>query len=120
MKATNSFTAASSAQFFPVGSLRYSVVITPADFSRPAGVNTAPMDEETLFRYWVGFQPVSYAARMACAANFGVVMLKKTFAPEDLSCRIWESTVGSPTSYDASATIIFWCSGPSPSLKPLR
>src|SRR5213082_1457574 len=98
MKLTNSFTAGSPAQFFPTGSLRYSVVMMPADFSRPAGVKTAPMEEETLFRYWIGFQPVSYAARIAWAANLGVVTLKKTFAPEDLSCRICESTVGSVTS----------------------
>jgi hypothetical protein len=35
---------------------------------------------------------------MACAANLGVVMLKKVSAPESLSLMICESTVGSVTS----------------------
>jgi hypothetical protein len=35
---------------------------------------------------------------IACAANFGVVMLKKVSAPEPLSSTICESTVGSVTS----------------------
>jgi len=34
---------------------------------------------------------------MACAANFGVVMLKKTLAPEFFGWIIWLSTVGSAT-----------------------
>ena len=35
---------------------------------------------------------------MAWAANFGVVTLKKTLAPEFFSWIIWLSTVGSVTS----------------------
>ena len=54
--------------------------------------------EETLFRYWTGFQLRSPALRMAWAANFGIAMLKKTLAPESLSWMICESTVGSVVS----------------------
>jgi hypothetical protein len=46
----------------------------------------------------VGFQPISAAFLIACAANFGVVMLKKVSAPEAFSDTIWLSMVGSVTS----------------------
>ena len=70
----------------------------PADLSRPAGASTAPTDADTALRYCSGFQPVSYALRIAWAANLGVAMLKKTSAPEALSAMICESMVGSVTS----------------------
>ena len=59
---------------------------------------TAPSEVETLFRKWSGFQPMSYDFLIAWTANFGVVMLKNTFAPEFFRFTICESTVGSVTS----------------------
>jgi hypothetical protein len=43
-------------------------------FLTPAGLMTAPMEALTLLRKCSGFQPISAAFLMACAANFGVVM----------------------------------------------
>ncbi|MNG24016.1 hypothetical protein D3C84_1086910 [compost metagenome] len=59
---------------------------------------TADTDTDTLDRYCVGFQPMSAALRIACAANLGVVMLKKVSAPEAFRLTIWLSMVGSVTS----------------------
>src|SRR5882672_5802660 len=54
----------------------------PTAFSRPAGFRTEPTEIETLLRICSGFQPISAAFLIACAANFGVVTLKNTSAPE--------------------------------------
>ena len=67
-------------------------------FSRPAGFSTAATEAETLVMYWIGFQAISAALRIACAANLGVAMLKNTLAPVSFSWMICESTVGSVTS----------------------
>ena len=67
-------------------------------FSNPAGLITLPIEAETLLRKCSGFQPISAFFLIACAANFGVVTLKKTSAPVDLSLTMWESMVGSETS----------------------
>ena len=61
----------------------------PLAFSSPAGLSTEPTECETLLRMCTGFQPISAALRIACAANFGVVTLKKTSAPEAFSLMIW-------------------------------
>ena len=98
MKAVHSSIAGSWAHSGSLGSLRYVAEMIPTDLSRPAGVNTAPTDEETVFRYWTGFQPESYALRIACAAALGVAMSKNTSAPEAFSETICESMVGSVTS----------------------
>ena len=50
------------------------------------------------FPWTMGFQPISVALRIDCAANFGVEMLKKTLAPESFIWMTWLSTVGSVTS----------------------
>ena len=63
---------------------------------------------------------MSKALRIACAANFGVVMLTNTSAPEPCSWTICESTVGSLTSYETSATIIDFALSPRPSFRPFR
>ncbi len=70
----------------------------PCEFSKPAGFITLPIEAETLLRKCSGFQPISAFFLIACAANFGVVMLKKTSAPVDFSLTMWESIVGSETS----------------------
>ena len=70
----------------------------PIEFSTPAGMSTVPVALDTLFRYCVGFQPISPAFLIAWAANFGVVILKKVSAPDALRVTIWLSTVGSVTS----------------------
>ena len=56
----------------------------PCEFSKPAGSITPPTDAETLERMCTGFQSISAAFLIACAANFGVVMLMKTSAPDGL------------------------------------
>ena len=70
----------------------------PCEFSKPAGLITLPIEEETPLRKCSGFQPISWFFLIACAANFGVVMLKKTSAPVDFILTMWESMVGSETS----------------------
>ena len=60
----------------------------------PAGLMTLPTEAETLLRRCSGFQSISAIFLIACAANFGVVMLKNTSAPVDLSLTIWLSIGG--------------------------
>ena len=67
----------------------------PCELSKPAGFITLPIEAETLLRKCSGFQPISAIFLIACAANFGVVMLKKTSAPVDFSLTMWKSMVGS-------------------------
>src|SRR6185436_5511515 len=95
MNARQRFRPGSLSHCGSVGSLPYCVVMMPTDLSRPAGVSTEPTERDTLFSRCSGFQPESCAVRIACAANFGVVILKNTFAPDALSCSTCESTVGS-------------------------
>ena len=57
---------------------------------------------------------------MACAAAFGELKLKNVSAPEVLRVTICESTVGSLTSNEASATIISLARSPSPSRSPRK
>ena len=45
--------------------------------SNPAGLITLLIEVDALLKKWVGFQPISAFFLIACAANFGVVMLKK-------------------------------------------
>ena len=61
-------------------------------------VSTDPTEAEMLFRYCVGFQPMSNARRMAWAANLGVVTFTNVLAPDPLRVATCESTVGSLTS----------------------
>ena len=42
----------------------------PCEFSKPAGLITAPMEVLTLLRKCSGFQPISAAFLIAWAANF--------------------------------------------------
>jgi len=56
------------------------------------------IDTETLLIRCSGCQPMSNVLRIAWAANFGVVTLKNTSAPEPLRLTICESMVGSVTS----------------------
>ena len=58
-------------------------------FSKPAGLITLPIEPETLLRKCTGFQPTSAFFLIACAANFGVVMLMKTSAPDAFSLTMW-------------------------------
>src|SRR5207253_1941524 len=112
MKATHSFLPASSFQVESVGSFRYWVESTSFDASRPAGLSTEPTEFDTLLSRCTGFQPISCAFLIACAANFGVVTLKKTSAPEFFRLTICESTVGSAGSYGSSETIIVFALSP--------
>ena len=58
----------------------------PLAFSSPAGLSTEPTEFEMLARNWTGFQPISAAFRIACAANFGDASLKKMSAPKGFQC----------------------------------
>src|SRR4051812_45557651 len=98
MKADHSLKPASSFQAGSVGSFKYAVVKISLEASKPAGFRTEPTEFETLLRKCSGFQPISAAFLMACAANFGVVTLKNTSAPELRRLMICESTVGSDVS----------------------
>src|SRR4029453_16192732 len=117
MNSRQVFNSASSFHCLSVGSFSQAAVMTPCTLSKPAGFIAAVTDEETLFRYCTGFQPISTALRMDCAANFGIDILKKTLAPESLSWIVCESTVGSVTSYVTCLTTLL-ASLPRPSLKP--
>ena len=66
--------------------------------SKPAGFITLPIEALTLFRKCSGFHPISEFFLIACAANFGVVMLKNTSAPVDFSLTMCELIVGSVVS----------------------
>src|SRR5688572_8967565 len=98
IQARQAFISAFSFHCLSVGSMSHKAVIWPWLFSMPAGFRVEATEDETLFRYCTGFQPMSAALRIACAANFGMEMLKKTLAPESLSWMIWLSTVGSVVS----------------------
>src|SRR6185503_13317542 len=98
MNATQSTKPLSFFHCGSVTSFMYSAVIRPFDASRPAGFSTDESDDDTLLRKCVGFQPMSCDFLIACTANFGIEMLKKTFAPLFLRFTICESTVGSVTS----------------------
>ena len=66
----------------------------PLQFSNPAGLSVFA----TVFpgsNNCTGFQPISAALRIACAANFGIEKLQKRSASENLRLTICESTVGS-------------------------
>src|SRR5229473_5978190 len=119
MKASHCFKPASSFQVGSVGSLYQQVDRIPLAFSSPAGFSAIPIEVATLFRMCTGFQPISAALRIACAAYFEIVTLKNRSAPEDLRLTICESTVGSVVSYGTSRTIIDLALAPSPSLRPL-
>ncbi len=66
----------------------------PCAFSKPAGFITLPIETDTLLRKCNGFHSISTIFLIACAANFGVVTLKKTSALVDFSLTMLESMVG--------------------------
>src|SRR5258708_3620750 len=72
--------------------------ITPMEFSSPAGFSVPATELDGKLIISVGFQPISAALRMACAANFGVPATSSAAAPELFSDTTWESLVGSVTS----------------------
>jgi hypothetical protein len=59
---------------------------------------TLPTEAETLLRKCSGVHPISAIFLIACAANFGVVTLKKTSAPVAFRLTTCESMVGSVVS----------------------
>src|SRR6266513_3155083 len=61
----------------------------PTPASSPAGSITVDTQTATLDRNIIGFQPISYALRIDCAANFGVAAIRNAsaadaFQPDDL------------------------------------
>src|SRR5688572_27297979 len=96
--ARQALSSSSLSHCLSVGSLSHAAVITPCTFSKPAGFIVVLTWAETLLRYCTGFQPISAALRIDCAANFGIEILKNTLAPESFIWMVCESTVGSVTS----------------------
>ena len=86
---------ASLSHFRSVGSMVIVPTITPIDFSRPAGFSVAPTELDGKLMIMVGFQPISCALRIACAANFGVPATRNASAPELFRLTTCKSTVGS-------------------------
>ena len=70
----------------------------PMPASGPAGCITVEIHTATLERKIIGRQPISWALRIDCAANFGVAAITNTSAPDAFSLTIWESMVGSEIS----------------------
>ena len=70
----------------------------PCAFSNPAGLITPPTELDTFDTMCSGVQFISASFLIACAANFGVVMLMKTSTPEAFSLTIWLSIEGSDVS----------------------
>ena len=70
----------------------------PLAFFSPTGFSTSAFDAPTLLRMCSGFQSSFATAAIACAENFGVVMLRNVSAPERFSFAICELIVGSVTS----------------------
>ena len=81
-----------------VGSFTKAAEMIPLEASMPAGRMTMPIEAAGLSMNCSGFQPSSWALRIACTANFGVVMLRKTLALVEARSMICESTVASVTS----------------------
>src|SRR6056297_3639563 len=98
----------------------YWAVITSLEQSKPAGLRVALTDDDTLFNRWSGFHPISQVFLIACAADFGIVTLKKTLAPLAANSKICASTVGSVTSYGSILTTSSSALSPSPRKKPSR
>src|SRR5258708_17993341 len=96
--ATYAFIPPSLVHFGSVGSLFVVPTITPTDLSRPAGFSVPAIELDGKSMITVGFQPISDALRIACAANFGVPAIKNASAPELFKLTTCESTVGSVTS----------------------
>ena len=92
----------------------------PCAFSKPAGLITLPIEAETLLRKCSGFQPISAIFLIACAANFGVVKLKKTSAPDDLQLDDVGVDGRLGDFVASSATIIVAALAPRPSFRPFR
>ena len=57
----------------------------PMPFSGPAGCITHATEIETLLMKIIGFQPMSWTLRIACAAIFGDAATISTSAPEACS-----------------------------------
>src|SRR5229473_1865126 len=95
---------ASSIHFGSLGSLLGVPTMTPTELSRPAGFRVPATELEGKLVISVGFQPISAALRIACAANFGVPATNSASAPELFKVTTCESTVGAETSYAAVTT----------------
>src|SRR3954469_1168799 len=92
-----SLTAGSLAHCAVCGSLKYAVEIAPFAFWSPTGLSTRFLSAPTLLRICSGFQPLLATVAIACAAGFGVVMLRNVSAPDRASRPTWGATVGSVT-----------------------
>src|SRR3954453_22714859 len=94
MNSRQSFTPRSSLQAGSIGSFTKAVEMIPIPASIPATSITDEIQIETLLRNLVGFHPISWAFRIACAANFGVAAITKgvcfgCLQPHDLGVNGW-------------------------------
>src|SRR4051812_18219839 len=94
MKSRYFFRPASLAHCGSRTSFMYVLEIMPTEWSRPAGSSTVWIDADGRAKTCVGLQLSSAAFRIACAANLGVVALKKTVAFDEARVAICESIVG--------------------------
>src|SRR5215472_3042666 len=92
--------------------------MTPIAFSGPAGLITCSIDDDVPGKNVRGFQPILGAFRSAWAAALTAAITNNVSAPDPFSVITCESTVGSVTSYEASATIMLAARLPRPSLRP--
>src|SRR6266481_2026793 len=88
----------SSAHFRSFGSFVIVAETIPMALSAPAGKMVEDTELETKFIKNNGFQPISFAFLIACAANFGVPATRKASAPAAFKFTTCESMVGSVTS----------------------
>src|ERR1051326_6927620 len=85
----------SSAHFRSFGSFVIVAETIPTARSAPAGTMVEDTELETKLIRNNGFQPISLAFLIACAANFGVPATRKASAPAAFKLTTWEAMVGS-------------------------
>src|SRR5262245_20405610 len=96
----------SFAHFLSFGSLVMVAAMIPTAFSGPAGTMVDDTELDTKLIRNSGFQPISSAFLIACAANFGVPATRNASAPAAFRDTTCESIVGSVTSYDDATTLL--------------
>src|SRR4029077_13655089 len=89
--ATHARNSGSSLYCGSVGSFTKAAETMPLEASTPAGRMTIATEVAGLSTNCHGCQPSSCALRIACTANFGVEMLRKTLALVEARSMIWES-----------------------------
>ena len=84
--------------FGSVGSFEYVPETTPTALSTPAGTIVPAVENEAQVMMVVGFDPLSFYARMDWPANLPVPAMKRASAWALLKLTMWDSIVGSDNS----------------------